>query len=203
MGAFLWLEAAQSATLQLRKAVRLFRMAAQCAVARQDAGYAAFERRSVAANLLPERPVVGKASLAGNIVSAGHALIEIAALQIGHHTYSDDTLVQGNAGRSPILGCEHDVVAVRRKFVVFHIFPAFPNAKFTFLGGQRQRNFIELFGASLRMRNPHELHGLHALHDKSGKATESRIPARLIRKIYKRTRPMLQAPPFIPAEYGG
>ena len=35
------------------------------------------------------------------------------------------------------------------------------------------------------------------------KSTEIEIPAWLIRKIYKRTRPMLQAQPCIPAEYGG
>ena len=36
-----------------------------------------------------------------------------------------------------------------------------------------------------------------------GKTTGNRIPARLIRKNYKRTRPMMQAQPCIPAEYGG
>ena len=35
------------------------------------------------------------------------------------------------------------------------------------------------------------------------KSTGIEIPAWLIRKIYKRTRPMLQAQPCIPAEYGG
>ena len=33
--------------------------------------------------------------------------------------------------------------------------------------------------------------------------TENEIPARLILKIYKQSRPMLQAQPCIPAEYGG
>ena len=36
-----------------------------------------------------------------------------------------------------------------------------------------------------------------------GKTTGNRIPAWMIRTIYKRTRPMLQAQPCIPAEYGG
>ena len=36
-----------------------------------------------------------------------------------------------------------------------------------------------------------------------GKTTGNRIPAWLIRKIYKRTRPILQAQPCIPAECGG
>ena len=36
-----------------------------------------------------------------------------------------------------------------------------------------------------------------------GKTTGNRIPAWLIRTIYKRTRPMMQAQPCIPAEYGG
>ena len=35
------------------------------------------------------------------------------------------------------------------------------------------------------------------------KSTGIEIPASLIRKIYKRTRLMLQAQPCIPAEYGG
>ena len=35
------------------------------------------------------------------------------------------------------------------------------------------------------------------------KSTGIEIPARLIRTIYKRTRPMMQAQPCIPAEYGG
>ena len=35
------------------------------------------------------------------------------------------------------------------------------------------------------------------------KSTGIEIPARLIRKIYKRTRPMMQAQPCIPAVYGG
>ena len=35
------------------------------------------------------------------------------------------------------------------------------------------------------------------------KSTGIEIPAWLIRRIYKRTRPMLQAQPCIPAEYGG
>ena len=36
-----------------------------------------------------------------------------------------------------------------------------------------------------------------------GKTARKRIPVWLIRKIYKRTRPMFQARPCIPAEYGG
>jgi len=35
------------------------------------------------------------------------------------------------------------------------------------------------------------------------KSTGIEIPAWLIRKIYKRTRPMMQAQTCIPAEYGG
>ena len=36
-----------------------------------------------------------------------------------------------------------------------------------------------------------------------GKTTGIEIPAWLIRKVYKRTRPIMQAQPCIPAEYGG
>ena len=35
------------------------------------------------------------------------------------------------------------------------------------------------------------------------KSTGIEIPARLIRKIYKRTRPVMQAQACIPSEYGG